>query len=274
MAISEEAQRNHDLLFPNHESPLKKTDPELIEIFDNWAFDEVLKDETLDVRTRVMVQLAALIASQALGEYRVMLGGALNVGVSAVEVKEILYQAVPYVGMGKVFDFLHATNDVLTDRGIELPLPGQATTTTESRMSTGLAVQKEIVGAGAVDAMYDAAPADALHIQHYLSRNCFGDHVSRAGLDLPTRELLTFAMLVSLGGCDPQVQGHTGANLRVGNDRALLLAVLTHLLPFIGYPRTLNGLRALDAVAPATEATATPPPSRAGQQPQPPSEDQ
>jgi hypothetical protein len=25
-----------------------------------------------------------------------------------------VYQAVPYAGMGKVFDFLHATNDVAT----------------------------------------------------------------------------------------------------------------------------------------------------------------
>ncbi len=115
MAISERAQRNHDVLFPNHRSTLKETDPELVEIFDNWAFDEVLRDETLDVRTRLMVQLAALIASQALGEYRVMLGAALDVGVSPVEVKEILYQAVPYVGMGKVFELLHATNDVLRE---------------------------------------------------------------------------------------------------------------------------------------------------------------
>jgi 4-carboxymuconolactone decarboxylase len=60
-------------------------------------------------------------------------------------------------------------------------------------------------------------------------------------------------MLVSLGGCDPQVKGHAAANLRVGNDRATLLSVLTHLLPFIGYPRTLNGLAALDAVAPADD---------------------
>jgi hypothetical protein len=29
-----------------------------------------------------------------------------------------------------------------------------------------------------------------------------------------------------------------------------LLDVLTQLLPFIGYPRTLNGLRAIDEVAP------------------------
>ena len=65
MAIRERAQRNHDELFPNHVSTLKVTDPELIELFDNWAFDEVLKDAVLDTRTRLMVQLAAMIACQA-----------------------------------------------------------------------------------------------------------------------------------------------------------------------------------------------------------------
>jgi 4-carboxymuconolactone decarboxylase len=37
-----------------------------------------------------MVQLASMIASQALRKYRVMLGAALNVGVTPVEVKEIV----------------------------------------------------------------------------------------------------------------------------------------------------------------------------------------
>jgi 4-carboxymuconolactone decarboxylase len=55
--------------------------------------------------------------------------------------KEIVYQAVPYVGMAKVFDFLHATNDLLTERGVQLPLPGQSTTTPASRLERGLAVQ-------------------------------------------------------------------------------------------------------------------------------------
>lgn len=62
--------------------------------------------------------------------------------------------------------------------------------------------------------MYAAAPADEQHIQRYLSVNCFGDHVGRSGLDARTRELLTFAMLVSLGGCDPQVKGHTAGRSR------------------------------------------------------------
>ncbi|MFC9760342.1 carboxymuconolactone decarboxylase family protein [Rhodococcus jostii] len=253
MAITEAARNNHDELFPGHVSTLKDTDPELIEVFDNFAFDEVLQYGDLNTRTRLMVQLASMIASQALAEYRVMLGAALTVGVSPAEAKEVVYQAVPYVGMSKVFDFLLATNDVLTERGISLPLEGRATTTAEDRLAKGLAKQKEIVGADAVDGMYDAAAPDELHIQRYLSANCFGDYVTRSGLDLPTRELLTFAMLVSLGGCEPQVKGHTMANLRVGNTRADLLAVLTHLLPFIGYPRTLNALRVLNESAPAAD---------------------
>ena len=129
MAISEAAQRNHDELFPGRVSTLAQTDPEFIEYFDNFAFDDVLAHDDLARRTRLMVQLASMIACQALGEYRVMLGAALTVGVTPVEVKEIVYQAVPYVGMAKVFDFLHVTNDVLTERGVELPLPGQSTTT-------------------------------------------------------------------------------------------------------------------------------------------------
>jgi 4-carboxymuconolactone decarboxylase len=153
---------------------------------------------------------------------------------------------VPYVGMAKVFDFLHTTNDVLTEHGVELPLPGQSTTTPDTRYELGLAVRKQITGGDRTDAMYAAAPADEQHLQRYLSANCFGDHLTRTGIDIPHRELLTLAMLVSLGGCDAQVKGHVAANLNVGNDRARLLSVLTVLIPFIGYPRTLNAIAALD----------------------------
>jgi 4-carboxymuconolactone decarboxylase len=248
MPPNSRAQKNHDELFPGRVSTLAVTDPELIEIFDNFAFDEVLRHSNLDIRTRLMVQLASMIASQAVREYRVMLGAALTVGVTPVEIKEIVYQAVPYVGMAKVFDFLHATNEVLKERGVELPLPPQSTTTPENRMEKGLAVQKEIIGDEVVNKLYASSPKDQMHIQHFLSANCFGDHLTRTGLDLRTRELLTFSMLVSLGGCDPQVKGHVAANLHVGNARARLIDILTQLLPFIGYPRTLNGLRAVDEV--------------------------
>ena len=60
MAITEAARRNHEELFPNHESTLKRTDPELVEIFDNFVFDEVVGHGSLDTRRRVMLTLGAL----------------------------------------------------------------------------------------------------------------------------------------------------------------------------------------------------------------------
>ena len=249
MRISETAHKNHEELFPNRQSKLTETDPELIEVFDNFAFDEVLQYGNLDTRTRLMVILASMIASQALGEYKVMLGGALNVGVTPVEVKEIVYQAVPYVGMAKVYDFIHATNEILASRGIQLPVEGQSTTSSETRFEKGLAVQKAIFGESIAKRQTDA-PADQAHIERYLSANCFGDYLTRNGLDIKTRELLTFSMLLSLGGCEPQLKGHIQGNLNVGNDQKTLLSVVTQLLPYVGYPRTLNAIRCLNEVVP------------------------
>jgi 4-carboxymuconolactone decarboxylase len=207
MNISETAMKNHEELFPNRKSKLMETDPELIEVFDNFAFDEVLAYGNLEPRTRLMVILASMIACQALAEYRVMLTGALNVGVTPIEVKEIVYQAVPYVGMAKVYDFIHATNEVLESRGIKLPLEGQSATTPETRFEKGFALQKAMIG-DRIDKMYADAPANQIHIQKYLSANCFGDYVIRNGVDVKTRELLTISMLLSLSGCEPQLKGH------------------------------------------------------------------
>lgn len=247
MAISETARNNHEELFPNHTSTLIVTDPELIEVFDNFAFDEVFLYGNLDIKTRFMVILASLTAQQTLSEYRVMLVGALNVGVSPIEIKEIVYQAVPYVGIAKVFDFVHATNEILESRGIKLPLEGQSTTTPETRFEKGLALQKEILG-DLIDRMYQESPEDQIHIQRFLSANCFGDYVTRAGLDINIRELLTFSILLSLGGCESQLKAHIQANLNIGNNKEALLCVITQLIPYVGYPRTLNAIRCVNDV--------------------------
>ena len=249
MSISETASKNHEALFPNRKSTLAETDPELIEVFDNFAFDEVLFYGNLDTRTRLMVILAAMIASQALGEYKVMLGGALNVGVTPVEVKEIVYQAVPYVGIAKVYDFILATNDILESRGVKLAVEGQSTTTPDTRFEKGLAVQKAIFGESIAKRHTDA-PANQVHIERYLSANCFGDYLTRTGIKVKTRELLTFSMLLSLGGCEPQLKGHIQGNLNVGNDKDTLLSVVTQLIPYVGYPRALNAIRCLNEVVP------------------------
>jgi 4-carboxymuconolactone decarboxylase len=247
MPISQTARKNHEELFPNHESTLKVTDPELVEVFDNFAFDEVLSYGNLDKKTRLIVILASLIAQQTLSEYKVMLGGALNIGVTPVEAKEIVYQSVPYVGIAKALDCIHATNEILESRGVKLPLEGQSTTTTETRFEKGLALSKSVFGK-TIDEMYEESPENQIHFQKYLSANCFGDYYTRTGLDIKMRELLTFSMLLSLGGCEPQLKGHIKGNLNVGNGKEVLLSTVTQLLPYVGYPRALNAIRCINEV--------------------------
>ncbi|MEH2357301.1 carboxymuconolactone decarboxylase family protein [Nostoc sp.] len=246
--ISEAAHKNHEELFPNHKSTLKVTDPELIEVFDNFAFNEVIAESKLDTKTRVVLILASIIGSQAVSEYRVMVGAALNVGVTPVEIKEILYQSVPYVGMAKAFDFVHATNEVMSSRGIQLPLEGQSTTNPETRYDKGLAIQKAVFGE-TIDQMYERSPKDQLHIQRFLSANCFGDYYTRNGVDIKVREMITLSILIALGGVESQIKGHIQGNLNIGNGKDILLDLITQLLPWVGYPRTLNALKCLQEVA-------------------------
>lgn len=249
MSLTETAIKNHEELWPGYQSKAKQTDPELIEIFDNFAFDEVIKYGNLDTKIRVMMIIGSTIAQGALTEYKMFVNGALNVGVTPVEIKEVLYQSVAYVGVAKVIDFIYAANEILKERGIELPVKGQSITTPETRMEKGLALQKDIFG-DMIDKMYEQSPKNQLHIQKYLSANCFGDYQTRTGLDAKTRELLTFSMLISMGGTESQVKGHILGNVKVGNDKETLLSVTTQLLPYIGYPRTLNALKCLNEVIP------------------------
>ena len=56
------------------------------------------------------------------------------------------------------------------------------------------------------------------------------------------RELLTFIMIVSLGGAEPQAASHASANISIGNSKDMLIEAVTQCIPYIGYPRTLNAI--------------------------------
>jgi len=247
--ITQKAVQNHEELWPGYESKAGATDPELIEVFDNFAFDEIISHDNMETKTRVLMIMASTIGSNALTEFKMMVNAALNSGATPVEVKEIVYQAVPYVGISRVIDFLYTANEILEERGIELPVENQSTTTPETRMAKGLAKQKEIFGE-MIDKMYESSPKDLLHIQYYLSGNCFGDYVTRNGLDVKTREMVTLSFLIALGGTESQIKGHIRGNANLGNDRQTLINLMTQLLPYVGYPRTLNAISCLNEVIP------------------------
>lgn len=247
MSLTDFAKNYHEKMFPGYVSDFLRTDPEFIEAFDNFAFDEVINHDDLDDKTRFMAILAVLIGTQSYDEYRAMLTAALNFGVTPIEIKEITYQAVAYLGIGRVFPCLKANNEVFQAKGIALPLPPQSTVTYEQRLEAGAKAQLDIFGEGMRD-FYKKGADDAPHINVWLTDNCFGDYYTRNGLDYAKRELMTFCFLAAQGGCEKQLTAHVSANVKVGNDKAYLINVLSQCLPFIGYPRSLNALQCIREV--------------------------
>jgi 4-carboxymuconolactone decarboxylase len=192
-----------------------------------------------------MAILAVLLGCQGVDQFRTILPAALQAGVTPVEIKEIVYQAVAYLGIGRVLPFLSVVNDFLTEQGIELPLEGQSRTTPENRLEKGIQTQVDIFGEGMRD-FWQSGPEESRHINHWLADNCFGDYYTRTGLDYAQRELMTFCYLYAQGGCEPQLTSHAAANMKNGNDKLFLIKIISHCVPFIGYPRSLNALRCVN----------------------------
>lgn len=224
---------------------LYETDPEFMERFEQFAYKEVVNEEgqQLPEDTRYMAILATLIGCQGAEEYRVMLPKALEAGLTPIMVKEIVYQSVDYLGIGRVLPFLTATNEIFTKQGITLPLEGQVTTTMEDRLEKGVQAQADIFGDGMKEAWKKG------HINRWLAANCFGDYYTRTGLTLAQREMITFCFLAAQGGCEPQLTAHAKGNMNLGNDRDFLIRVISQCLPYIGYPRSLNAVACVDKAA-------------------------
>ncbi len=223
----------------------RETDPEFAERLEHFAFDEVVNEpgQQLDEVTRHMAILATLLGCQGTEAFRRELPRALDAGVTPVMAKEIVYQAVDYLGMGRVLPFLDITNEVLTARGVALPLEGQATTTMEDRLEKGAQTQADIFGPQMLEAW------KAGHINRWLAANCFGDYYTRTGLTLAQREMITFCFLAAQGGCEPQLTSHAKGNMNLGNDKDFLIRVVSQCLPYIGYPRSLNAIACVNKAA-------------------------
>lgn len=224
---------------------LHKTDPEFTERFEFFAFDEVPNEENqqLPEKTRYTAILAALIGCGGVDAYGEMLPKALENGLTPVEVKEIVYQAADYLGYGRMLPFLVRTNEIFLEKGIKLPLPGQAATTLNNRLEKGAQAQAEIFGAHMKEAWKTG------HINRWLAANCFGDYYTRKGLTLAERELITFCFLMAQGGCEPQLIAHSKGNMNMGNDKDFLVCVVSQCLPYIGYPRSLNAITCISKAA-------------------------
>ena len=126
---------------------------------------------------------------------------------------------------------------------------GEATVTEEERFDRGRAIQHPLYGDEIRDHL--AGLPDDLRgvVPRLLTEFCFGDFYTRSGLDLALRELLVLCVLAALGGAEFQIRGHAAGNLKAGNTVEVQTAAIIHCLPYIGFPRAINAIRAISELA-------------------------
>ncbi len=171
---------------------LFETDKEFYERFEAFRTNEVVNEEgyQLSEKNRYLAILSVLLGCQGIEEYKDILREVLSKKVlTPVEVKEVVYQAIDYLGIGRVKEFLIVTNEIMLENGISLPVEDQTTTTMENRLERGAQTQVDLFGEHMKD-FYTKG-----HINRWLAANCFGDVYTRTGLTYREREMITFCYI-------------------------------------------------------------------------------
>jgi 4-carboxymuconolactone decarboxylase len=244
MNRTERAQKKYQELF-GAQPATSTTDPELMGILQRLIFGELFYIGDLDDKTRELITITVLTTNQTLPQLKAHTNAALNIGVTPIRIREVVYQTAPFLGFPKVLNALDTINNVFKSRGIQLPLENKATVTESERFEKGKEIQYPLYADNMKKNMKDLPGEFGKAIPEILTESCFGDFYTRSGLDIKTRELLIFCALATLGGAEKQMVSHAAGNLKAGNSKEILIAAMLHCYPYIGFPRMSNAITAI-----------------------------
>ena len=97
------------------ELPDQKLAPEFFGLVTQFCFGMFWSRPQLDTRSRSLCTVAQLAALGRTDELRAHLHGALNLGITKAELKEVLMQTAVYAGVPAAVSALNAAADVLAD---------------------------------------------------------------------------------------------------------------------------------------------------------------
>ena len=112
----------------------------------------------------------------------------------------------------------------------------------EKDFDKGLDIRKQVMGEEFVAKAFGNATDFSLPMQHYITRNAWGDVWQRPGLDLKTRSMITLAMLIALGK-QHELKGHVRGALNNGVTSEEITEILLHASIYCGVPSAVEAYR-------------------------------
>lgn len=240
----EVCKNNFESLFKTNWNPNYGSDPEIMSILQKYIFGDIFTIGNLDNKTREMVTVTSLTVQQTLPQLKAHINALLNTGATPLEVREIIYQCAPFIGFPKTLNAIEIMNQVFTEKGINLPLETATTTKETNRYNLGKNIQNPIYGDEIEQALNSVPNKMGKDVSNLLTEVCFGDFYTRKGLDIKTRELLVLAILTTTGNTDT-LKSHIKGNLKIGNSKEKIAAVIIQCMPYTGFPNAIKALKLL-----------------------------
>lgn len=91
---------------------------EFQEVMTAWAWGFGWGDETIDPKTRSMMNLAMLAGLGKMNEWKIHCRGALTNGVSKEEIRAIIHVVAIYCGVPQSLECFRAAKEVFEEKGI------------------------------------------------------------------------------------------------------------------------------------------------------------
>jgi 4-carboxymuconolactone decarboxylase len=210
------------------------------------AYGGIWSRPGLSIPDRLICSMAALGVAPRLKALRRHLGAALDHGISAEAIREVLVQASLYSGFSAAEETLELAGQVFAERGIQFPADPPETASLEELDTRGAALMASLHGDRATQGY--ASPDNPVTGQLYPSaiRYGYGEIWSRPGLEHRQRALVAVAAFTALR-LPEQVAKFGQSALNIGLTKTEVLEAIIQTAPLTGFPPALNALGAIGA---------------------------
>ncbi|EKQ51259.1 MULTISPECIES: carboxymuconolactone decarboxylase family protein [unclassified Clostridium] len=234
------------------ENSLKDISPDLMNYIIEYSFGDIYSREGLDLKSKEIAVVAALTAlGNAHPQLKVHINGALNVGCTINDVKEVILQMSGYSGFPTCINAMNALKDVIDERKIQgiNDIVGEEPTNEVSpaqRYEVGVKELSELDN-NQVKVLEEAYNEFAPDLVKFVV-NSYADIIGRNNLSKRYRQIATIAALTALGNAQPQLKFHINAGLNVGLTANEIKEIMLLMTVYSGFPSAINGMNILKEV--------------------------
>ncbi|OPJ61251.1 carboxymuconolactone decarboxylase family protein [Clostridium chromiireducens] len=234
------------------ENGLKDISPDLGRYIIEYSFGDIYSRDGLDLKSKEIAVVAALTAlGNAQPQLKVHINGALNVGCTINEIKEVIIQMSGYSGFPTSINAMNALKDVINERKMEgmNDIVGDEPTNEilpSERYEVGVKELSELDSnqVKVLEEAYNDFAPDLVK----LVVNSYADIIGRNNLSKRYRQIATIAALTALGNAKPQLKFHINSGLNIGLTIDEVNEIMLLMTVFAGFPAAINGANTLKEV--------------------------